>query len=193
MVYEWNPAFGFPVQYTWKSKEFVTPKPVNFSACKFEFAKYITVSPEEISGFVDFNTVRFGILTNTSPPDTPPTDSRYPLNPMNFGPLVSVRKMETLPAFVPPPPVLPENRYPFHMSPLYQVWRYDAGNNTVVGSLTMHLYADGERVHSVAITDEDMFRLPDGYKSKRWNFEFVGNLDVRSFKIAETGKELGKV
>ena len=194
VVYEWNPAFGFPVNYTWKSKEFITPKPVNFSACKFEFNGGVRVTPEEIADLTDFNIQRFGIIVNDSLPDDPPTDARYPLNPMNFGPLASVRKIETLPAFIPPPPILPENRAPFHRSPLYPTWIYEPGQGgTAVNSLTFNLYADDELIHTVAIEDEDMYRLPDGFKSKMWNFEFIGNVHIKSFKVAETGKELAKL
>lgn len=188
VVYEWNPAFGFPVQYSWISKEFVTPKPVNFSACKVEYSKYIDISPEEIAEFLEFNAVRFGMRNGNSP-----THQLYPLNPMNFGPLATVRKMETLPGYIPPPPVLPENRAPFHRSSLYQAWRYDSGTNSLQGNLTMAVYADDELVHTVTITDEEMYRLPDGFKAKRWKFGFSGNLNLKSFKVAETGKELAKI
>ncbi|RKX47803.1 MAG: hypothetical protein DRP64_00105 [Verrucomicrobia bacterium] len=194
VVYEWNPAFGFPVQYEWKSKEFITPKPVNFSACKFELDGAVIVTEEEIADFTTFNLQRFGVIVNDPPPDDPPTDARYPLNPMNFGPLVGVRKIETLPAFIPLPPILPENRNPFHRSPLYATWIYGTdGGGTVIDNLTFNMYADNELVHSVVITDEDMYRLPDGYKSKMWHFEFLGNVNLKSFKVAETGKELGKL
>ena len=193
VVYEWNPAFGYPVTYIWKSKEFITPKPVNFSACKFEYDAGVNITPEEIKDFVDFNLQRFGVIVNDPPPDTPPTDGRYPLNPFNFGPLVSVRKIETLPAFVPPPPILPENSFPFHRSPLYPTWIYDSDGGTAVDTLTFNMYADNELIHSVVIEDEDVYRLPDGYKSKMWHFEFIGNVHVKSFKVAETGKELGKL
>jgi hypothetical protein len=79
------------------------------------------------------------------------------------------------------------------MSALYQAWRYDSGSHSLLGSLTLSVFADDELIHTVAITDEEMYRLPDGFKAKRWKFGFSGNLHLKSFKVAETGKELAKV
>lgn len=206
IVYEWNPAFGVPTTYRWVSKEYVTPKPVNFGACKFEGGIISApppggipppggtpIPPDYGEDIEDFNLYRF----------------QFPLNPINFGALGVVRKTTTLPGFVPPIPVLPENSQPFHKSPLYRldptpaataafssyINSYDLpqGPNTVPSVLYFRMYADGSLVYEQQITDEGVYRLPSGYKAKRYQFEFEGTLELKSFKLAETGAELAVV
>lgn len=206
VVYEWNPAFGVPTTYTWLSKEFVSPKPVNFGACKFEGSAVGApppgggipppgggpLPPEVGEDYQDFNDQRI----------------QYPLNPMNFHMFGRVRKMSTIAGFVPPPPILAENSQPFHKSGLFRtgkgsdealqveffgqkVSRNYLGTQGV--ELYFRLYADGLPVYESQITDEGVYRLPAGYKAKRWQFEFIGTSHLRSFKIAETAKELERL
>lgn len=201
IVYEWNPAFGVPTTYTWVSKEFVTPKPVNFGACKFE-AGLIGLPPEG------------GIPPPSGTPIPPETGEdavafnnyriQFPLNPLNFGALGVVRKTTTLPGFVPPVPVLPETSQPFHKGPLFRLGEVVAPSAsfhteehseppqalTLPIELHFRMYADGQLVYSQQILDEGVYRLPHGYKGKRYQFEFIGTMALKSFKIAETGMEL---
>lgn len=206
IVYEWNPAFGVPTTYRWVSKEFVTPKPVNFGACKFEGGLIsqppsggipppggTPIPPDQGEDIEDFNAFRF----------------EFPLNPINFAPLAKVRKAVTLPGFVPPPPILKENSAPFHKSPLYRLASSEVllteppgfrsatdsyGNfserQTLPVELFFRMYADGDLVYEQQVDDEAVYRLPSGYKAKRYQFEFEGTIELKSFKIAETGAEL---
>lgn len=173
VVYVWNPPYGQPQTYLWRSKEYVTPKPVNFGALKVDFDGTNPIDPRFIAQLLEDNELRFP----------------YPLNPLNFAALNSVRKVSTIAGFTPPPPLL-ENSQPMHKSPLYVVPAPDA---TFAANLTLRVYADGMVVFESAIEDFGSYRLPSGFKAIRWMVEIEGNITVRSVKVAETNRELMSV
>ena len=49
---------------------------------------------------------------------------------------------------------------------------------------------DGEVRYDKVIYDEDIHRLPAGFKSDIWQFNFTGNADMYSFQIATTPRGL---
>ena len=183
IVYEWNPAHGAPTRYSWTSKEFVTPKPVNFGAVALEFSSFEGLPEEELDRLREFNEERI----------------KYPLNPICHHALASVRPMSTLPGYSGKPsvPGVPENKQPFHDSPLYDIdWLgggSGGGSGGYTGDLRFTLYADDVEVASFPVTDHEQYKLPAGYKARRWRFRFDGNVDLKSMKIAETGTELADV
>lgn len=62
---------------------------------------------------------------------------------------------------------------------LDQLW-----NNT--DQVTFSLYVNKELIFSVGINDDDMFRLPTGYKSDTFEVGVEGNVRIRSIHLAET-------
>lgn len=54
------------------------------------------------------------------------------------------------------------------------------------GEVDFQLYADGEAKLSPAYTveDDEMFRLPSGYRAREWEIEITGNQDVDSVVVA---------
>jgi len=58
------------------------------------------------------------------------------------------------------------------------------------GGLLMRVFADGALVYSGAVPDQKQYRLPSGFKNDKWWVEFEGTINVKSARIAETGKEL---
>lgn len=216
VVYEWNPAFGIVQPFTWRSKEFVTPKPINFGAMAVEAnVTYIPlgeggfpppgggVPPEVGEEYQEFNDIRYN----------------YPLNPLNFAALNMVRKIDTLHDFDGTYPVLTEHSQPHHESPLYRTGdifaepdpppvliaglgddisatdeeSQEVADPILGGSLYVKVYGDNILRWEGQIIDQEMYRLPSGYKSRRWQFEFIGTVQLKSFKIAETGKELSQI
>jgi hypothetical protein len=206
VVYEWNPAFGVPQTYTWRSKEFVTPKPVNFGACKFEGEGFTDTGdggipppgggfpPEIGDDYQDFNDIRF----------------LYPLNPLNMVELNGVKDISEFPDFVPPLPIIHQNSQPFHESPLFRTLGPQAADYPTAtvfgteytpldedrdagGSLLFRLYANRKLVYEQQIDDFGVYRLPGGYKATLYQFEFVGTVHLQAFKIAETPKELMQI
>jgi hypothetical protein len=45
----------------------------------------------------------------------------------------------------------------------------------------------------VNLTQSAEFSLPSGFKSDTWQFEFIGQVTLRDFKIAETWREMAKI
>jgi hypothetical protein len=60
-------------------------------------------------------------------------------------------------------------------------------------SLQVKIYCNGILVSTRSITDRSTYRLPSGFKSDRWQFRLSGNVPLRTFKIAETAKELAQL
>lgn len=196
-VLSWNPATGLSETYTWESKEYVTPDPVNFGALALEYGEELKISEELLSEYQDYNDFRFP----------------WPLNPLNWHAINTVRGFEEktstenpqdpldhptigLTGYTPPKPFRESHRQPFHGSPLYRTGPYTPiGGVTpgAVGSVVVSVYADDTLVWEETIVDEEQYRLPAGYKARRWKFKLTGTLDVASLKIAETGKELASV
>jgi hypothetical protein len=55
------------------------------------------------------------------------------------------------------------------------------------------IYCNGTLVATRSVTGRDALRLPSGFKGDRWHFTLSGNVPLRSFKIAETSKELAQL
>jgi len=58
------------------------------------------------------------------------------------------------------------------------------------GEVTFKLYADGALKHTQSVVDEEMFRLPGGYRSREWEFELAGISGVDSVAIGQQSGEL---
>ena len=59
--------------------------------------------------------------------------------------------------------------------------------------LQAKIYCNGILVANRSMTDRATYRLPSGFKGDRWQFQLSGNVPLRSFKIAETAKELSQL
>jgi hypothetical protein len=164
IVKKFNPVTGFSVDYVWKSKEFDTPKPLNFGAFRIIYTTNVTaIGPEDVVLYKEFNDARF---------------AAGPLNPINFNVLNGVKtySLEV---------TLPENSQPFSKSPLYFIG--DTGGGS---SLRLRVYANEELIYDQPIDSDLPLRLPTGFRRTRWQIELVGNANVQSFKMAETASEL---
>jgi hypothetical protein len=172
----WDPPTSTPYSYTWTSKEFDLPKPVNFGAMRLKFAGTpLTVPLSALTDYTNYNNARFAI---------------HPLAPINSFPINGARKV-TLP---PPNSLDPQNRGAINGSTLYPV---DAFRN-VNGGVTVNIYArdleqEWVRIFNWSVTSERIFRLPAGLKSDGWQVQLIGNVSVYSISLAETGKELEQV
>ena len=61
-----------------------------------------------------------------------------------------------------------------------------------IEAVQFELYGDGELVYSVAITDNEPFRIADEGKHIIWEKRLVGNVNVQSVQIAPTMSELAE-
>lgn len=172
----WDPPTSTPYSYTWTSKEFDLPKPVNFGAMRLKFAGTpLTVPLSALTDYTNFNNARYAVP---------------PLAPINSFPINGSRRV----TLAPPNSLDPQNRGAINGSTLYPV---DALQN-LDGGVTVNIYArdldqDWNLVFNWAVTSERTFRLPAGLKSDGWQIQLIGNVAVYSIAIAETGKELEQV
>jgi len=58
------------------------------------------------------------------------------------------------------------------------------------GEVTFKLYADTVLKHTQTVADEEMFRLPSGYRAHEWEFELSGSNEIDSVAIGQHSGEL---
>lgn len=177
----WDPTNTIPYSYTWQSKQFDLPKPVNFGAMRLKFnAGTIQISPAQLADYTTYNAKR--ILK--------------PLNPINGAPINGVRKLQQ-PTFANPtgyiPP--PEIKNPMGGSELYTIGQYTqiAGGATVIVQARDLISSAYVTVFNGLLLTERLYKLPAGIKSDSWQFTIIGNTPIYSFAMAETAKELQQV
>jgi len=168
-IYLWNPPDGVPVTYKWRSKEYVTPKPVNLGAYQIN-VEATTLAAGAIADISAYNVTRMVGALNTY------NQSAY----IGTGPVYSIF------------PDYGTNQMPIGGSPLVTQGASGTGG-LGAGSLAMRVYANGVLKYSNAVLDAGQYRLPAGYKSDKWWVEFEGDAAVKSARLAETGKELRSV
>jgi hypothetical protein len=176
----WDPPNSIPYSYSWQSKVFDLPKPVNFGAMRLKFnAGVTTVSPSQLTAYTIYNGNR--ILK--------------PLNPINGSMLNGVRTLEyptfSTPGYAPPP----EIRSPIAGSSLFPISQYEniTGGATVIIQARDLMTTAWITVFQGALTTERIYRMPAGIKSDGWQVTIIGNTSVYSFAMAETAKELMNV
>jgi hypothetical protein len=170
----WDPPNSTPLEYTFLSKEFDLPKPVNFGAMKIKFkGGGYQIPPAMLADYTSFNSQRI----------------TQPLNSLNLAPLNGVRTMAGITGAG---AILPQIKEPLGGSPLY-----DMGNlNNVIGAVQITVYARTQITQTwvTALTwtalDERILRLPAGFKADGWQIQLVGNVPVYNVVLAETGAEL---
>lgn len=174
----WDPVNTVPYAYTWQSKQFDLPKPVNFGAFRLKFSpSLITVEAAQLQDYIIYNTKR--ILA--------------PLNPIDACVLNGVRTLAqpgfTTPGYIPPP----EIRNPLGGSELYPIGQYESMTGAVTVTIQARdLTSTWYTVYQYTVSTEKIYRLPSGFKSDAWQITFVGNVPVYSFAMAETADELRK-
>ena len=166
----WDPPKSTPYTYTWRSREFDFPRPVNFGAFRLKFApSTITISPQQLTDYTTFNNGRIA----------------KPLNCLNLAPLNGVRTMVVANS------VLPQIRNPIGGSPLYPLGQY----TNVTGAVVVNIYArdltsEWSLVFTWTVNSEKIYRMPAGFKSDVWQVELIGNVPVYSFAMGETAMDL---
>lgn len=177
----WDPPNTIPYSYTWQSKQFDLPNPVNFGAMRLKFnAGTILISTAQLLDYTTYNSKR--ILK--------------PLNPINAAPINGVRTLRQ-PGFTNPtgysPP--PEIKNPMGGSELYNIAQYTTiqGGATVIVQARDLISSAWVTVFNGSLVSERLYKLPAGIKSDGWQVTIVGNTPVYSFSMAETAKELKQV
>lgn len=176
----WDPTNTTPYSYTWQSKQFDFPKPVNLGAMRLKFnSGTIQISPAQLADYTAYNALRIV----------------KPLNPLNLAAVNGVVPLAvpgfTTPGYQPPP----EIRNPVAASALFPISQYlnlNAGATVTIQARDLMTSAM-ITVFAGSLNTERIYRLPAGIKSDAWQVTIVGNTPVYSFAMAETAKELMQV
>lgn len=169
-VWEWDPEGAERMNWRWKSKEFHFPKPLNFGALKIKFNDEIEDVAENVGDlYGPYNEARF---------------AAGPLNTINGHVINGVQGVGLVPDWP-----LPELSTSINGSLLYPIALLEAQPSTV----RFIMYADGVKVFDTIVDDQDMVRLPAGFKRDVYQFELVSNTEVFSVSIAQSGRELAAI
>lgn len=169
-AWEWNPIDTERLYWRWRSKKFHLPKHVNFGAVKLKFdTSEEEVSDEALAPYRDYNEARF---------------AAGPLGTIGGHVIGGVQGVGEVAGWTEP-----ENRMPTGGSPLYPI----TFMSLLTPSIRFIAYADDVKVFDTVVRDENIVRMPIGFKRDLWQFEFIGNTTLYSAQIAETGRELAKL
>ncbi len=170
----WDPPTSTPYSYTWTSKEFDLPKPVNFGAMRVKFqGAPIKIPVQFLQDYIAYNAARYAIK---------------PLAPINSYAINAARKVTIAGSLD------PQNRGPINGSSLYDVASLiSPGVAVQVNVYARDLLQEWNLVFTYAVTSERVYRLPAGLKSDGWQIQLIGTVPVYSVALAETGKELEEV
>ena len=170
-IMEWDANLAYRQQYTWKSKKFVLPKPLNFGACKIKAdftlsaAEQAAIAAENVA----ITAANAAIITSIQEG----LDRVDPTGGSVGGQEVGGDEVggDLL------TPLLDEDP----QSIQFQLW----ARNQATGDLELKLTKE--------IDSSVPFRLPSGYKSDEYEFQVAGNVDIFSVQISETMTELAQV
>jgi hypothetical protein len=166
----WDPTASSPLTYTWVSKEFDMPKPINMGAFRLKFkGNAQQISASQLADYTTFNNGRIA----------------KPLNCINLAMINGVRA-ETVAGYY-----QLQIKNPIGGSPLFNIAAYLNVNSAVqVTILARDLAQSWNTIYSFSVSSENIYRLPTGLKADGWQIQFVGNVPIYDFVMAETAKEL---
>jgi hypothetical protein len=186
-VYDWDPESILRLQWRWQSKVYQTPKPLNFGAArlKFDFGDASAALPVE-TVFRPYNEALFTAINGLS-------GTLQRLNTLGGQPLGGTpAKPQT--GLVPTQPSIIENKQPLGGSLMYNLQFLQL--TTLSVRLQIKVQPDSEQeqvIFDKQIFDEEIFRLPTGFKSDLWQFNMTGNTTVYSLQVAETPRQLAEI
>lgn len=183
-AWEWDPPGSERLSWRWQSKLYQTPEPVNFGAFRLNFNVGTSDVEDDVEGYYGvYNTALFTAVPSGT--TTPPLEQTRGLNTLNGHPLGGYpAQANGLIADWSEP----ENRQPLGGSLLYPIAAM--GFQTLAVRIQVLVGPDGEIKYDKVIYDEEIYRLPTGFKSDLWQFNFLGNTDLYSLQVATTPRGL---
>lgn len=171
-IERWQPAdaASSPLIWSWTSKTFLTPEPVNFGAVQVKLPQENYGTPPEATpeqdAMLEYNSARL---------------QNGPLDVFNLYAFGEEAELGVAPlASVPMPP-----QQPLGGEPLYEPFR---SLNVI-----LRVFCRDTLVWEDEVIGEHTRKLPARIKGSRWYFELSGNRPVLALHVAETGKELARV
>lgn len=190
-VYDWDPEEVERLWWRWRSKEFHLPKHVNFGAVKIKFNTSDYEIGEDITAtYGVYNTARFadGGLNRLAGHPLADNDVEYEDDQYVNGVFVAEMNSERV-----YDPMIPQWRTPLGGGPMYPL---TAMSTQTAGVRFIAYTLQGSvrtKVFDRVVYNENIIRMPIGFKRDVWQFEVLANTHIYSVHIAENGKELERV
>jgi hypothetical protein len=184
-VWNWDPSSSERLAWRWQSKVYQVPEPMNLGAFRVMFKTGTENVTSDIETYYQpYNTSLFSAVPNISPSSA--TYAQRGLNTLNGHALNgSPAQADGLVASW----TEPENRQPLGGSLQYNISYMEFQTLAVRFRVKIR---GNQTVFDKVIYDEDVYRLPTGYKTDLYQFELLGNTDVYSVQVATTPRELKK-
>lgn len=186
-VYDWDPEDVERLWWRWRSKEFHLPKHVNFGAVKIKFNTSDYEIGEDITAtYGAYNDERFadGALNTLAGHELNDNQVIYLNNDQYVGGDMESEKVYD--------PMIPQWRTPLGGGPMYPLLSLSTQRAGVRFIAYIVLGSERTKVFDRVFYNEDIIRLPTGFKRDVWQFEVFANTFVYSIQIGETGKDLAR-
>lgn len=184
---DWDTANVERLNWRWQSRLIQLPEPLNFGAfrCNFD-ANDDDISADVAAYYGAYNVALFAAVPSGDV--TPPLEQQRGLNTVNGGVLGGIpAQADGLVADW----TETENRQPLGGSLLYP--ETFMSFQTLAVRVQVKIKTDGEIIYDRMIYNEDIYRLPSGYKTDLYQFNFYGNTDLYSFQVGTTPRALKAV
>lgn len=184
-AWEWDPSSSERLSWRWQSKVYQFPLPINFGAFRINFNPEAEDVADDIVAY--YGTYNEALFTAV-PSGTAGQVQKRGLNCVNGGALGGspAQAMGLVADWTEP-----ETRQPLGGSLLYPETFMSFQSLAV--RVQVKVGRTGEVKFDRVIYDEGIYRLPTGFKSDLWQFNFTGNTDLYSFQVATTPRGLKEV
>lgn len=174
-IFFWDRLLTATFETTWRSKLLVTPKEINLGAIQIHFRLGQRFNPEDLATENDlwqqYNDLRL---------------AAGPLDVINGYALNGATDAAALADLNSEPP-----RQPLGGDPIFAINRIDTSSNFT--QTRVRLYGDDVIRYDNVIRDDEIHKLPSGYRASRWQVELFTVGEVEAVYLASTGKELLRV
>ena len=179
---EWDPAESERLNWNWQSKLYQFPEPLNFGAVRLNFLDGVEDQSDDTEAYFGaYDEALFAAV----PSGTAGEFKQCGLSNLNGGVLGgSPAQADGLVASW----VEPENRQPLGGSLMYPIQQYLF--TTLAIRLQVKVGATGVVKYDAVHYTDGVIRLPTGFKSDLWQFNFFGNTNLYSAQIATTPRAL---
>lgn len=185
-VLDFDPTNSERLSWQWQSKVIQTPEPMNFGAFRVNFNVGSENIGLDIAGY--YGTYNAALFAAAPSGTASPQSQQRGLNTIN-GHVLGGEPAQAAGLVV--DWFEAENRQPLGGSLLYDTSFMSF--QTLAVRVQVKVGPDGEVKYDKVIYDEDIYRLPTGFKSDLWQFNFTGNTDLYSFQVATTPRSLKEV
>jgi hypothetical protein len=170
-LYNWDAESAAPLTYTWRSKEYVTPTPINLGAARITFEGVDSDLGVVSSDEQTYNNVRIASPLNTIGGTAVAGDAA----PIDTG------------------TGLPDNRLSLAGSPLFDIDTTSVSPDVIFRVYVIIEGTEYLKFEGTVNTTENLIRLPSSFRATRWMFEVEGQRPIQSIKAASTARELRNV